>query len=330
MCAALPLGAKAEADENCNTEIALYQFVIEAFYYLNHTMQKDFPQLFIYQQQQQQLNVLINNSYNSRLLSSLQQQQGRNSASVSGSANKFSTSATIGQEQQQQQQNENVSDQVSVVGVIAPIRRENTAIGGTLNPDQSSTTNVANQSIENNNNNESDPTRSADSRQQQPHHQGRRRGDSPAGTSGPAISVTQHHHHHHRDSLTTSSSSPFLSANEIRCGLHSGQVIGCVLGQERLSFDCLGGSVNQASRCMSTSDRGETTMTLRFYQRLVAQQKKLSVLDSSSSSSFSQSELSFKLLQSASGEDKSHSVMKTREMKGLGSVEVFVIRNDKI
>jgi class 3 adenylate cyclase len=40
----------------------------------------------------------------------------------------------------------------------------------------------------------------------------------------------------------------------VKCGIHSGEIVGCVLGMERISYDLLGDTMNTASRLMSTAE----------------------------------------------------------------------------
>jgi adenylate cyclase len=47
----------------------------------------------------------------------------------------------------------------------------------------------------------------------------------------------------------------------MKAGIHVGQLIGCVLGLERLSFDVFGDTVNTASRLMSTASSGDVAMS---------------------------------------------------------------------
>jgi class 3 adenylate cyclase len=54
----------------------------------------------------------------------------------------------------------------------------------------------------------------------------------------------------------------------VRAGIHVGDVTGCVLGLDRLSFDVLGDAVNTASRHMSTSVVGEFGLSEAAVDRL--------------------------------------------------------------
>jgi len=324
MCAALPVGSSAENDENCNTELALYHFVIEALYYLNHTIQREVPQLFMGTSNQtlRSLSVDPQNNNNNNFYSYSSQSESASRLRMEG-IKEIASLRSVGGDSPSvaaaDSSNKSTHDNIINHDTLPPppLQRENTAIGGTLNPDEQQkqqhlqVPSVDYQTQRRRNSNLSANTNT-----------------STSASAGAAFLQQQHQ-------------LQALSTNQIRCGLHSGSVIGCVLGQERLSFDCLGSTVNQASRCMSTGEQGDTTMTTRFYSRLVDQQKRY---DTSNNNNVSQQAtknneklrtdvIASKLLllnQQQQDATTNSSSMKKREMKGLGAVDVFVILNESI
>ena len=57
----------------------------------------------------------------------------------------------------------------------------------------------------------------------------------------------------------------FRNVTPLRAGIHCGELVGAVLGSNRLCFDIFGDTVNVASRAMSTGSRGEVSVTREFF-----------------------------------------------------------------